>query len=101
MRKRKIWKSKLVGVTKDHIRKVFPQARSIDLRLRKDSSGHYLSQIKVDAGQGHFFASKRSKSFKKSLDKAYQALYKQMDKYKRKSKRYNQRDLVFDELAPI
>lgn len=68
---------------KKHIQKVFPHANRVDVKVSKLPSGKFKSFIRVLAPQKkELIAQKTDKNIKKSLEKSYTAIIRQIHRIK-------------------
>ncbi|MCB9091185.1 MAG: hypothetical protein H6621_10910 [Halobacteriovoraceae bacterium] len=83
MKNKKIHRAKEIVKTKNHIKRIFPHARKVSVRLRKGAGQAYKSFISVSVPpKKELVALKYDSCPKKSLDKAHQAIIKQIHKVK-------------------
>lgn len=97
MKKKRFNKAKEVFRIKNHILKLVPYAKDIDIKIDKSETGDYESLIRVHVPpRKKFIAVKRSESLKVSLEKSRQAILRQVKKLKEKkqSKRTSKYQLL-------
>lgn len=74
----------LIEQTKENIERVFPRSNEVKIESYKDKQNFFQTKIEVLSSQGTLIAHKEDESFKKSLDKSYKAIVRQIHKIKTK-----------------
>ena len=75
---------KLIDRTKEHIKKLYPFSKDVNVHFEREADGSFVSKIHVVTKDHVFHATKRDASLRKSLDKSYHAIRTQLGKLKGK-----------------
>ena len=78
---------KKIEKTKKHIKRILPKSQAVDIDIKRNQTGNFVSKIHVKTPQKVMHAQKTDPSFMGSLDKSYQAIVRQIHKYKTKKQR--------------
>lgn len=86
--KKKIHIAKEIAKIKSHIRSSFPRALKVNVHFKKEKDEEYKSLIRVKTPhKKELIAIKRDSDPKKSLEKSYAAISKQIGKLKTRYKK--------------
>ncbi len=89
MKKKERFSKREILKVKNHIKRVFPQANRIDVKISELPTGEFKSFIRVHtSSRKELIARKKDESFKKSLEKSHLAIIRQIHKVRTKWNRY-------------
>ena len=86
-----------INKVQNHIYRVFPHAKNVEIKVKKLSDGNYKSLIKVHVPRKKtLFAQKIDEEFSKSLEKSHLAIIRQVHKLKSRwdKTRYRKEDYL-------
>lgn len=66
--------------TREHIKRIFPGTEDVEIKVRKDPQGNFISRIHVRGKKGVLHAQKSADNLRKSLDRSYLAIRKQVER---------------------
>ena len=87
MAKHILQEGRLFKNVKEHIKEIYPQIRNVDIKVKKDSPGTFKSIIKIKTAKKYLVAIKSDQSIQRSLQRAQEAIIKQVDKVRSKNTR--------------
>ena len=90
-------KSNLIKLAKENIYHQYPKVLSIDIDIRRLTDRRYKSRITLKTKTASFFADKEDQGYRKSLEKSYRAIKKQLEKVKINKIHKNSTDVIFEE----
>lgn len=74
--------------TKEKLFRIFPFAKDVIIETKKNPLGEFETKIELIAPQHiNFIAKKKEANYKKSVDRSYQAILRQIHKNKSRRKR--------------
>jgi len=79
--------TKVIQETKEHIKRIFPETRDIDVKVQRDARGKFISTIHLRTTSRILHAMKTDPNFRKSLSKTYHAILSQVHRIKDKRKK--------------
>jgi ribosome-associated translation inhibitor RaiA len=77
----------LISETKDHIKKLIPRSKDVEIKVDRDEKGNFISKIHVRAKKKIFHAAKKDTCLSRSLDKSYHAILHQVHRMKDRMKK--------------
>jgi len=72
----------LINLTKENIYHFYPKVIHIDIAIKRLPNRGYESRIALRTKSESFFALKKNSGYRKSLEKSYHAIMKQLEKVK-------------------
>lgn len=90
--------SELIAYTKNHLKQIIPNAKDIFIKVQRDHE-LYRSKIHITIPGTVFHADKKADSPMHALDSSYQAVLKQVEKFK--TKRFGKRKSKMEVMAPV
>jgi ribosome-associated translation inhibitor RaiA len=78
--------TKVIQETKEHIKRIFPQAKDVEVRVKKDA-GKFVSKIHLRTSSCILHAMKADPNFRRSLSKTYHAILSQVQRFKDRRKK--------------
>jgi ribosomal subunit interface protein len=75
--------TELITTTKNHLKRIFPDAKDISIRLERDHE-KYLSKIHVQVPGKVIHAEKKAETVWEAIDSSCQAVLKQVEKFRTK-----------------
>jgi ribosome-associated translation inhibitor RaiA len=93
-------KNRLINLTKENIYHLYPRVTSIDINIKRLENKRYKCNITLKTKNESFFAGKEDQSYRKSLDKSYHAITKQLEKVKINKIHRSYPKVVFEENTP-
>lgn len=79
--------TKVIQETKEHIKRIFPQTRDVDIRVKRDVDGKFVSKIHLRTTSRILHAMKTDPNFRKSLNKTFHAIMTQIRRIKEQRKK--------------
>lgn len=79
--------TKVIQDTKEHIRRIFPQSKDVDIRVSRDADGKFISKIHLRTSSRILHAMKSDPNFRKSLNKTFHAILSQIHRIKDRRKK--------------
>lgn len=76
--------SKLVEQVKENIRRMDPNIQSVKVKVERSPEGEFVSKFHVHSRHGVLHAVKKAASYRKSVDRSFHAIIKQIQKIKAK-----------------
>ncbi|MDA8793429.1 hypothetical protein N9N67_09290 [Bacteriovoracaceae bacterium] len=92
-------KNNLIKLTKENIYHQFPKVISVDIDIKRLGDRLYKSRIILRTKTASFFACKEDQGYRKSLEKSYLAIKKQLEKVKINKIHSGGADLIFEDLT--
>lgn len=90
-------KSNLIKLTKENIYRLYPKVMSVDIDIKRVAIRRYKSKITLKTKTASFFAEKEDQGYRKSLEKSYRAIKKQLEKVKNNKIHKDFPSLIFEE----
>jgi ribosome-associated translation inhibitor RaiA len=90
-------KNSLIKLTKENIYYLYHEVITVDIDIKRLANRRYQSKIKLKTKTGSFFADKEDQGYRKSLEKSYDAIKKQLEKVKINKIHKHFSDLIFEE----
>ncbi|MBL7664386.1 MAG: HPF/RaiA family ribosome-associated protein [Bacteriovoracaceae bacterium] len=87
-----------INAVKEHIHRIYPEAKKIDVQVRRSPKGDFSAQIKVSSPSHFLLAKKSDESYGHSLERAFDAISKQIARVKNKRTK-NYRPYDWNELV--
>lgn len=78
--------TKVIQETKEHIKRIFPQTKDLDIKVQRDADGNFVSKIHLRTTSRILHAMKTDPNFRKSLNKTFHAILSQVKKVKARRK---------------
>lgn len=78
--------TKVFQETKDHIKRIFPQARDVEVRVERDA-GKFVSKIHLRTSSRILHAVKSDPNFRRSLNKTFRAIVSQVARIRDRRKK--------------
>lgn len=78
--------TKVIQETKEHIKRIFPRAKDVEVRVKKDA-GRFVSKIHIRTTSRILHAMKTDPNFRKSLEKSFHAIVSQVQRLKDRQKK--------------
>ena len=76
--------TKVIQDTKEHIKRIYPQTKDVDIQVTQDGHGKFVSKIHLRTSSRILHAMKSDPSFRKSLDKTFHAILSQIQRIRGK-----------------
>lgn len=80
--------TKVIQETKEHLKRIFPQTKDVDIRVKRDRDGKFVSKIHVRTTSRILHAMKSDPNFRRSLDKTFHAIIHQVEKIRDRRKKH-------------
>ena len=74
--------TKVIEDTKEHIKRIFPQTKDVEVKVSRDVDGKFVSKIHLRTTSRILHAMKADPNFRKSLNKTFHAIMNQIQKIK-------------------
>lgn len=90
-------KNNLIKLTKENLFHQYPKVMSVDIDVKRLANRRYKSRITLKTKTARFFADKEDQGYRKSLERSYRAIKKQLEKVEVDKIRRGFPDLIFED----
>ncbi len=79
--------TKVIQETKEHLKRIFPQSKDVEISVKRDVDGKFVSKIHVRTTSRILHAMKSDPNFRKSLNRTFHAILSQVQKIRDRRKK--------------